>query len=297
MVFGFHYGSGGGGGHDRLNGVSNIIVKQKVTMAEAVCPMCEQSNIYETFDAHTGQGLFLVEEDSGCCCRVFCNPAHKLNLKFFPMSGGGQGQKARKESENAEMQVFRPFKCAGPCPALMGFCQQEMTMYHGAYEEEERADPANRLGSAKEPCLGGCLAPKMEVQNAAGGELAVVKGPSCCFGGLTECCCDQEFNVDFADGQSGRIVRQRPEDLKGAATTLFTDSDTFALELPAEMAAQDKAAMLGTLLLLDYMFFEQDRPWECADGGLKFTCCYWYLCGAVVPCKVKCGGKKDDDSS
>lgn len=41
----------------------------------------------------------------------------------------------------------------------------------------------------------------------------------------------------------------------------FTDSDTFTLEFDesANLAPQQKAMMMASLVLVDYMFFEQDN--------------------------------------
>eukprot|EP01062_Namystynia_karyoxenos_P080541 TRINITY_DN8692_c0_g13_i1.p2 TRINITY_DN8692_c0_g13~~TRINITY_DN8692_c0_g13_i1.p2 ORF type:complete len:420 (+),score=108.49 TRINITY_DN8692_c0_g13_i1:68-1261(+) len=287
-----------GQGPDRLADVRKIIIKQKVTMMEAVCPMCEQQNIYETFDGDTGSPLYYVEEQSHCCCRVFLNPAHELNLKISPMTGGGQRQKGRAAGP-PEMQVYRPFKCAGPCPAVCEWCQQEMEIYRGGYEDAKDAPGHALIGRAHEPACGGWFNPQIDVLRPNSDEpFSIIRGPSCCFGGLTEFCMDQEFSVDSPSGsQLGRIVRQRPEDLGDYMKTLFTDSDTFALEFPPGMPPQEKATLLGTLLLLDYMFFEQDRPWGCEDGKLTCTCCFWYCCGGVVPCKFACGGKDDKGGS
>eukprot|EP01065_Artemidia_motanka_P036829 TRINITY_DN44880_c0_g1_i1.p1 TRINITY_DN44880_c0_g1~~TRINITY_DN44880_c0_g1_i1.p1 ORF type:complete len:316 (+),score=103.85 TRINITY_DN44880_c0_g1_i1:77-949(+) len=288
------YGSYQGQSLTALAGTNKVIVKQKVAMLEAICPMCEMANEYESFDADTGAALIYAKEDSHFCCRCCCNPNHTLKLDMSGFSGGGQYGKATPGGQ--DLTMYRPFRCHGALPAWGSCCQQEMQLYSGAFEEVDEVEGSDRLmGSAKEPCCGGMFRPKINVMDRSGTDMAEITGPGCCFGGATEMCCDQTFSYDFG-GRTYEIVRERPETLTDGMKSLFTDSDTFSLQLPSEMTPDQKATMLASLFLMDYMYFENDRWWTCDDGKCKVTCCFAYCCGATLPVKCAlCGGDKKDE--
>ena len=49
--------------------------------------------------------------------------------------------------------------------------------------------------------------------------------------------------------------------------------------------------MIASLLLVDYMFFEQDNGMlSCEDGKLKITLCESYCCGCLFPWNLTFGG-------
>ena len=68
-----------------------------------------------------------------------------------------------------------------------------------------------------------------------------------------------------------------------ALRELVTDADIYTLEFnpAARLAPQQKATMLGSLVLADYMFFERDNA-PCSQNGCNL--CALYCCGCVVPC-------------
>ena len=74
---------------------------------------------------------------------------------------------------------------------------------------------------------------------------------------------------------------------------MATDSDTFTMEFKpeAQLTPQQKATMIASLLLVDYMFFEQDNGMlSCEDGKLKITLCESYCCGCLFPWNLTFGG-------
>ena len=58
------------------------------------------------------------------------------------------------------------------------------------------------------------------------------------------------------------------------------------------MTPQQRATLIGTLLLMDYMFFERDIDMCGIDGNGKcyINLCNCYCCGQVCPCQLKQGG-------
>ena len=57
--------------------------------------------------------------------------------------------------------------------------------------------------------------------------------------------------------------------------------------------------MIGALLLLDYMFFEDEgacqfQPWRCV---CKFKCCDCYCLGCIFPCSCNCPAKEPEEGA
>lgn len=278
----------GGAPEDVLANAGMIAIKQKVSLLEAAGDLassvpcaeacCEKENEYEVYDQSHGQAIFYAKENSemfGLTARCCCNPAHELTLEIS--SAKGQPQM---------FTVQRPFKCCQGCPAWIDMCQQEMTLTNAQGQV---------LGAARQPCCGGFCNPQVDVMedNIESSPFASVIGPCCCFGGLTEMVCDQKFEVkDPNDSPIGVITKEKPEGMAQAIQEIMTDSDLFTLRFPPQMAPKQKMLLLATTLLLDYMFFEQNKPWECdpIEQSLTCTCCNTYICGSYQPCTCKCGG-------
>eukprot|EP00755_Sulcionema_specki_P011057 Sspe_Gene.48141::Locus_24837_Transcript_1_1_Confidence_1.000_Length_670::g.48141::m.48141 len=90
---------------------------------------------------------------------VLQKPHHELHLKLSSFSGGGRNNAVAGQQL---MTMYRPFKCAGVCPALCGFCKQEMTLYRGAVNAKEDGDYDGLVvGRAQEPTCGGFFTPKV----------------------------------------------------------------------------------------------------------------------------------------
>lgn len=131
-------------------------------------------------------------------------------------------------------------------------------------------------------------------------EFARVKGPTC-FGGCTELCCDQPFNVKRVNkdgnvsveyGDIATITKRKPSSMTGALREMLTDSDTYTLSVhDPSVPPQQRATLIGTLLLMDYMFFERDIDMCGVDNGKFYVnICNCYMCGCVCPCQLKQGG-------
>ena len=281
-----------------IGAAHKLAIKQRVSLLEAagdtmggVCPCIEccleRPNEYDVFDEQSGQKLLYVKEDSEFFCRCCCNPSHELKLNIFD-----------PHTNQQLMVVDRPFKCGTQCPAWLGFCQQEATLMSGSNPEATQS----AIGMTRQPCCGGIFTPTVNVMQGGNPDaepFATVEGPLCCFGGLTEMCCDQEFPISSGsgggDGNVGVIVKEKPEDFSQAMKEIMTDSDLFTLTFKDPSLDQNKKlALLSTVLLLDYMFFEQNQPWEFDGSSCSVTCCNMYICGSLQPCKCSCGGGGED---
>eukprot|EP01059_Diplonema_ambulator_P010860 TRINITY_DN2088_c0_g1_i1.p1 TRINITY_DN2088_c0_g1~~TRINITY_DN2088_c0_g1_i1.p1 ORF type:complete len:379 (+),score=81.54 TRINITY_DN2088_c0_g1_i1:63-1139(+) len=243
---------------------------------------CERENKYKVYDAATGKKLLKVKEKSEFCCRCCCNPMHELKLEI-----------SDAHTKEKVMLVDRPFKCMGCCFALTDGCRSEATLYMGG-NADMTPDPKSMVGITKAPCCGGGCTPTVEVfMRGESTPFSAIEGPTCCFAGLTEMCCSQEFFVSSRSGEKlgdlGLIIKEKPKTAGEALKEIGTDADLFSLTFKNTSMPRDKKLMLlSSLLLLDYMFFEENQPFECGGDSCSVTCCYMYCGGCFVPCKCKC---------
>ena len=158
------------------------------------------------------------------------------------------------------------------------------------------------IGNAKVPmscCNAHSFTPTMMVGTGTSDNapFAKVQGPSC-FGGCSEFCCDFHFKVSKPEsaaktGDLADIVKKKPSSLAGGFKELITDADVFELSFKdPNLTPEQKATLLGTLLLTDYTYFEQGENDKCGvdeEGKFYINLCNCYFCGVVTPCLLKQG--------
>lgn len=205
-----------------------------------------------------------------------------------------------------------PDKYVG-CGACQTCCLDEMTLVQGATAEENRlmiggvptgVPEENIIGITKQPLLGGGCTPTVDVDvgdpNLGMKNVASqykITGPMC-FGGCSELCCDSLFTtraraINGPHGQVAIITKKRPRNLKGAVREFFSDADLYTLEFTdPTIGAEEKATILSSLLLLDYMFFEKNNDMiECRDNALHINLANCFCFGCVCPCKIVLKGE------
>lgn len=252
--------------------VQKVVMKQRVDKLEAVTQGCfEQQNTYAFFNA-AGAPMYVVQEDSNCCQRICCKPAHAAELKFYRTHDG----KSKGE------QVYLADKpCKWPCCfAIFDCCQDEIHMYKGP-------EKGQLLGKVKTPCCGGWFSPKFSVEDKAGQETGEITGPTCCIGAF----CDNSFVYHGKSGVDSHIKKEGVSNLQTAAKELATDADNFTCEFAdSAMTAETKATLLAAMLLLDYQFFEDDGNFECnpCEKTCQIKFCDCYFGGLNIPCRCNC---------
>ncbi|XP_075251985.1 uncharacterized protein LOC142344285 [Convolutriloba macropyga] len=87
-----------------------------------------------------------------------------------------------------------------------------------------------------------------------GGAELFIKGPICVCQGAW--CCEQDFTVVASDGKSeiGKISKK----FSGLIKEYFTDADNFGVQFPLDLEVKMKAAMVGAVFLIDFMYFENE---------------------------------------
>ena len=156
------------------------------------------------------------------------------------------------------------------CFACGPGCQDGMVLHAGTVRGKPGKIPTSQaIAHSRVPKWGGGLHPTLQVMDRGVSNVeepyAVVRGPTF-FGGCTELCCKKDFSVskvpaswkpgkykDLHVGDAATITKKKPQSFTGAMKQLFTDADTYFVEFKdPSMTPQQKAAMLGSMLLLDY---------------------------------------------
>jgi hypothetical protein len=204
------------------------------------------------------------------------------------------------------------FPYRSPCRWLSTFvcfqcCQDGADIYAGSLEDDPKGEagrPFNLesardrlIGSVTQPIFGGYCSPEVHLKTADAAEpFGKLNGP-CFFGGWSECCCNFEFplttfgNKD-TKGDLGVVTKKKPASLAGAVRELMSEADVYNIEFknnvhgsgPTNMSAAQKATVLASQLLVDYMIFEGNTE-KCSedDNAWYCYCCYFMCLGKLCP--------------
>lgn len=304
-----------------LQAVNSFTIKQRIRWGEALTQGCiEQSNVYDIYDSENGNHIFVAVERSENCTRCCCAPHHSLFVEI-KKTAGMQGVAGLPRDMLMGLATSMTMERVG-CMTKLGLgccichdsCKDGFALHAGPVDE---GVPVGSLGPGYEKCIGhatqpgcgGTFTPTISIMDRGAGQgefaaLAKVEGP-CAFGGCSELCCDSEWKVSkmtpetfeqkIGLGDMAIITKKKPQGLAAAATEAFTDSDTYTMEFNpgANLAPQQKATMIASLLLVDYMFFEQDNGMcKCENGKVKITLCETYCCGCLCPWNITLGGEQ-----
>jgi len=245
------------------------------------------------------------------CCGILCRPESKRYNK----------------AGNAVMTLEKPGLCGncaqcGPTNMMVcaSICQSEAWMHTGDiptvrspqgcfccqadhYEfpngEPGSMDKSTAFSHAQVPICGGFLTPTVNLMERENNmdkpsPWAVVEGPTC-FGGCMDLCCTTRFTVSSTKGKSGDlaiITKKAPEGGCGLCIALCTPADTYNLDFKdLGITPQQKAAIIGEMVHLDFLFFEADQP-ICRQSDDGKTCyillCTCYCLGALCPIQCCC---------
>jgi len=240
---------------------------------------------------------------------------HNLFLEFKAAQGADMSKAPRAQLAGLPtvMWAEREGCCSkwglGCCICSDG-CANEMHVHAGAMPAG--ATPGSTawggqalIGYLAQPVpWGGGFTPTVNIMERANPAdtsvrpIAKVEGP-CIFGGCSELCCDSPWDVSLMQphqyksfiktGDMAKILKRKPNSLSGAIREAVTDSDTYTMEfVPGNtLAPQQKAIMMASLILVDYMFFEQDNGMcKYEDKKIKITLYEWFCLGCVCPCNL-----------
>lgn len=209
--------------HNYLIGASSFHVKQKVELFEAIVGW-ETGNKYTVKD-QSGNKVFYVGEESGCCPRQFCASSRPFTLTV-------------KDPLGSNALVFdRPIDCS----CCFGLCCQDSVTV---------SSPNGQLLGTVISTFN-ILYPTYELKNSVGNTVLKIRGPFCptsfgrCNAVVFKVTNNSDITVGTISKEWGGLVRE-----------LFTDADYFSMSFPQDLDPAMKAVCLGALFLIDFQFFE-----------------------------------------
>ena len=139
------------------------------------------------------------------------------------------------------------------------------------------------IGFVQQPWCAGIFTPKLAIFEKEGAteQLGEIVGPCCCIAG----CCSSDFEVNDNKRQGASK--------NGIKRALLTDADKYNIDFENENESVNmKLTITSAVMMLDYMFFEGETPFECniciCPPYCSFKLCEWYCCGGTIPCRINC---------
>jgi len=248
--------------------------------AGTCCGPCKREG-KDTF-RKTGEPVFTFEKNGNCgnCAQMGptnCWVCHeKCQSKAFYHIGDVPSE-------------WKPQGC-GPCKV------HHWDFPNGVPGEPGNARP-NMFARAEVPVGGGGCTPTINLmvrdQNGGESQFAVVEGPTF-FGGCMDLCCNTTFMISREAGKTGdlaKITKLKPEGMMELCCALFTPVDFYNLDFAEGhgLHPTEKAAILGEIVHLDFLFFEAEQPlcrYEDESGICYILLCTCYCFGCLCPVQL-----------
>jgi len=217
-------------GLEYLTLVDELLVIQKVEMLEVLTGW-ETNNKYAVKNS-LGQHIFMIKEDTDACSRQCHGSARAFDMRVL-------------DSYDREVAHFyRPFKCGAWWCCGCGCCLQEIVI---------ESPPGHAIGFVRQDPS--CCAPKWTVyREDQETPLIKIVGPAC-----QGCSCFSDIEFQVLDLSGENKIGSVTKHWSGLAREYFTDADHFGISFPIDLDVKVKASLLGALMLIDFMFFENNQ--------------------------------------
>nr|XP_020670886.1 phospholipid scramblase 1-like isoform X1 [Pogona vitticeps] len=215
-------------GLEYLTQIDRIVVEQQMDLLEALSRF-ETLNRYEIRNS-LGQRIYFAQEENDEYSLQCHGSLRGFVIKLFD------------STNQPVMQLSRECRCdICCCPCIC--CLQEL---------EVQAPLGTVIGYVKQkwhPCL-----PKFDLQNETRESLLKMKGPCV----PCQCYRDVHFEVKPLDETAtiGIVTKQ----WTGMAREAIGSASLFGIQFPLDLDVKMKALVLGTCILLDFMFFDHRAP-------------------------------------
>ena len=224
---------------DALAAHSELIIKQTRRGWCQECMGCEAKTEFNVLDASKNKVFYIIEESS-CCMRFCCGNARPFEMRMHAGADDGAPLVAHYD---------KPFTCCPP--GACSFCCK-----HHIFANT--ADGA-RLGKTEEACY--ICTPTLDVFEGDTKMYSVEKA-GCCRCVVFECC-RQPFDIKDASGSKvGAVIKKF-----GGLQEFYTDADTFQVKFPGGSNAAQKVILIGSVMLLNQLFFESEKKDSKPDGA------------------------------
>jgi hypothetical protein len=214
---------------------------------------CDTANVYDVYSRNQfGQITFLFrcKEESSCCSKVFCSGQDRplrMNIKHV------QNLMIGDPTMIPNFAYFdKPFKCTCMCfnrPYLEGFyCNNE-------------SNP-RKFGKINFPFTCCDCSPYFETEDLNHNQGFKIYGGCYQCGLWCGCCADAKFGIYKSDcsdmveqNQVGTVIKKKGDVL----TEMFTKVDNFEIVFPTLCSPEDKLLLIGSTIMLDYLYFEEEQ--------------------------------------
>lgn len=247
-----------GPGAQVMSDASTLLIRQKADFLESVSCF-EKKNKYKVATLQKKDEELFVEkwdrdafknmpnaltltEESKWWCRICL----KSNREFS-MDATLEG------SDTVAYKFHRPFKCSILCCCVL-FNPQEINIADGEGKPLGKVQQDFRCVDAF------CNKVYWKVTDASDAVQYVIKDNFCCNSNMCapSCCCTVH-NLDILDPAESNSLGNIQSIFPGCNIRAFcSTADNFKLVLPAEASPDQKALLLGGLMLVDFMMFEKE---------------------------------------
>lgn len=116
----------------------------------------------------------------------------------------------------------------------------------------------SKIGKVSEPYT--CCDPRYHIYNGVD-QLKYIIIANCCQCGLCcKNCAEAKFDIysNFGENISSEPVGSITKQFSGVVQEMLTDADNFEIKFPNDATPEDKLMIIGTTLMIDYRFFEDN---------------------------------------
>jgi len=257
------------------NPLPGLFIKQQVSLWELFG--CEIPNKYKisafkrkNFNSERprqGKVILNAREKGGgcltCMIRNCCLAARPFTIELD--AAGNDAQILRFE---------RPYHCPTECDicADIQMCNGTCCCMDccwcgnatiGVYSGAASSKPNVFLGRVRQDCSC-CYHPAYSIRNEKDEPMYIVGGE--CYTGCCECLRQVKFPVKKAGHQEkvGELMKVRGNFIK----EFFTDADSFALTFPKDADPRQRALLLASTFMVDFMHFEKNNDNSSGGAGI-----------------------------
>lgn len=225
-------------GLEYIDSLTSIHLKQKIDTLEVLTGW-QVRNKFRLTDPVTGQVIGLFKEESDCFQRQCCKNQRAFKANIID----SQGQTI--------FSLDRPLHCnCFCCPtACDGGCGQEITA------NDSSGNFLGKVTMQQQCAICVCCLDWMLNIADANGQVKWKLGNGIC-AATCVCCDDRYLYVYDSDGNKVSTVTKQ---WRGMATECCTPADSILIEFPNGMTVQEKATLIGAVLLSDYNLWEQQN--------------------------------------
>lgn len=237
-----------------------MFIKQKMDLMEVISG-CDTPNKYLVHELQPSGGkkkkeIFRCKEVSGCCARNCMSS----DCKPFDMKVSKVCALAEFDNEDTCIHMSRECKCSFLC------CNRPEMKISIVENGQDRY-----LGKVQDNC--DCVNFSFNVYDAQDKVRFFIKAGCCQLGFWCKCPCEPCEKIVF-DFWSGDKEKEEAPILKtGAGNCIknaISDSDNFSCQFPVTATWEDKVLLLGALLMIDFMMFEEKNNGK-ADSNMAMA--------------------------